>query len=96
MCNDLWTGDGTPYPLEKEMAQHANHGQSESQSAVVGVKISTPCWKVSCVNGFRSRLVTLSCPSDAYFVYASCPMRYLTQLTYFSFRLIILKSEILS
>ena len=31
MWNDLWTGDGTLYPPEVELAQHANHGQSESR-----------------------------------------------------------------
>ena len=55
--NDLWTGDGTLYPPEVELAQHANHGQSEIQSAG-GVETSTPCGEVSCVDGFRSRHVT--------------------------------------
>ena len=31
MWNDLWTGDGTLYPPEVELAQHANHGQSENR-----------------------------------------------------------------
>ena len=66
MWNDLWTGDGTLYPHEVEMAQHTNHGQSESQSAG-GIGISTRCGEISCVDGFRSRNVTLSCPGDAYF-----------------------------
>ena len=26
--NDLWTGDGTLYPSEVELAQHTNHRQS--------------------------------------------------------------------
>ena len=95
MWNDLWTGDGTLYPPEVELAQHANHGQSESQSAG-GVGISTPCGEVSCVDGFRSRHVTLSCPGDAYFVYESCPMRDQTKLTCFHFHLIKLESKILS
>ena len=30
MWNDLWTEDGTLYPPEVELAQHANHGQSEN------------------------------------------------------------------
>ena len=30
MWNDLWTGGGTLYPPEVELAQYANHGQSES------------------------------------------------------------------
>ena len=34
MWNDLWTVDGTLYPPEVELVQHANHGQSESQSPV--------------------------------------------------------------
>ena len=51
MRNDLWTGDGTLYPPEVELDQHANHGQSESQSAG-GVGISTPCGEVSCVDRF--------------------------------------------
>ena len=73
MWNDLWIGDGTLCPPEVELAQHANHDQSESHSAG-GVGISTPCGKVSCVDGFRSRHVTLSCRGDAYFVYESRPM----------------------
>ena len=51
MWNDLRTGDGTLYLPEEELAQHTNHGQSESQSAG-GVGISTPCGEVSCVDGF--------------------------------------------
>ena len=31
MWNDLWTGDGTLYPPEVELAQHTNHGQSENR-----------------------------------------------------------------
>ena len=31
MWNDLWTVDGTLYPPEVELAQHANHGQSENR-----------------------------------------------------------------
>ena len=46
MWNDLWTGDGTLYPPEVELAQHANHGQSESQSAG-GVGVSIPFREVS-------------------------------------------------
>ena len=61
-----------------------------------GVGISTPCGEVSCVDGFRSRPVTLSCPGDAYFVYESCPMRDQTKLTCLYFRQIKLESEILS
>ena len=48
---DRWTGDGTLCPPKVELAQHAHHGQSESQSAG-GVGISTPCGEVSCVDGF--------------------------------------------
>ena len=70
------------YPPEVELAQHANHGQSESQSAG-GVGISTPYGEVSCVYGFWSRHVTLSCAGDAYFVYQSCPMPDQTKLTFF-------------
>ena len=51
MWNDLCTGDGTLYPPEVELDQHANHGQSESQPAG-GVGISTPCGEVSCADGF--------------------------------------------
>ena len=29
MWNDLWTGDGTLYPVEVELAQHANHDQQK-------------------------------------------------------------------
>ena len=29
MRNDIWTGGGTLHPPEMELAQHANHGQSE-------------------------------------------------------------------
>ena len=36
MWNDLWTGDGTLYPPEVELAQHANHGQSESRPVGLG------------------------------------------------------------
>ena len=73
MWNDLWTGDGTRYPLEVELASNATHGKSGSQSAV-GVRIYTPWGGVSCVDGFGSWLVTLSCPGNAYFVYESCLM----------------------
>ena len=31
MWNDLWTGDGTLYLPEVELAQHTNHGQSENR-----------------------------------------------------------------
>ena len=31
MWNDLWTGDGTLYPPEVELAQHTNHDQSENR-----------------------------------------------------------------
>ena len=31
MWNDLWTGNGTLYPHEVKLAQHANHGRSESR-----------------------------------------------------------------
>ena len=84
------------YRLEND-ANFVNHlhGHPESQSAG-GVGISTPWGEVSCVYGFRSRHVTLSCPGDAYFVYESCPMRDQTKLTCFYFRLIKLESEILS
>ena len=34
--NDLWTGDGTLYPPEVELAQHANHGQSENRPVGLG------------------------------------------------------------
>ena len=40
MWKDLWTGDGTLYVPEVELAQHANYGQSESPSDG-GVGIST-------------------------------------------------------
>ena len=46
MSKVLWTGDGTLFPNEVELAQRANHGQSESQSAGV-VGISTPCREIS-------------------------------------------------
>ena len=36
MWNDLWTGDGTLYPLEVELAQHTNHGQSENRPVGLG------------------------------------------------------------
>ena len=45
MWNDLWTGDGTLYPPEVELAQRTNHGQSEKSTG--GVGISTPCGNVS-------------------------------------------------
>ena len=31
MSNDLWTENGTLYPPEVELAQLANHGQSENR-----------------------------------------------------------------
>ena len=37
MWNDLWTGDGTLYPPEVELAQHANHGQSENRPVGLGI-----------------------------------------------------------
>ena len=52
-----------------------------------GLGISTPCGEVSCVDGSRPRLVTLSCPGDAYFVYESWPISDQTKLTFFCFRL---------
>ena len=51
MWKDLWTGDETLYPPDLDLVQHANHGQSESQSTGV-VKISAPYVEVSCVDGF--------------------------------------------
>ena len=36
MWNDFWTGDGTLYPPEVELAQHANNGQSESWPGELG------------------------------------------------------------
>ena len=68
MWNHLWTGDGTLYPPEVELAQHANDSQSGNRP--VGLGFSITCGEVSCVDGFRS----LSCPGDAYFVCESCPM----------------------
>ena len=93
MWDDLWTGDETLYHPEVELAQHANHGQSESQSAG-GVGISTPCGEVSCADGFRSRHVTLSCPGDAHLVHESCPMRDKKKTDIFASK--TLESEILS
>ena len=31
LCNELWTKDRTQCPPEVELAQHANHGQSENR-----------------------------------------------------------------
>ena len=45
MWNDLWTGDGTLYPPEVELAHHTNHGPIRKSAG--GVGISTPCAKVS-------------------------------------------------
>ena len=36
MWNDLWTGDGTLYPPEVELAQHANHGQTQNRPVGLG------------------------------------------------------------
>ena len=36
MWNDLWTGDGTLYPPEVELAQHTNHGQSGNRPVALG------------------------------------------------------------
>ena len=47
------------------------------------------------MDGFRSQHVTLSCPSDAYLVYESCPTSDLTKLKCF-FLSKELESEILS
>ena len=66
---------------EVELAEHAKHGQSESQSAG-GVAIPHRAGK-SRVDKFQSRHMTLSCPGDAYFVYESCPMRDQTKLANF-------------
>ena len=53
-----------------------------------GVGISIPCGDAACVDGFRSRRVTLSCPDDAYFVYESWQMRDQKKMTYFYYRVI--------
>ena len=34
--DDLWTGDGTLYPPEVELAQHTNHGQPENSPVGLG------------------------------------------------------------
>ena len=34
--NDFWTGDGSPYTPEVELAQHTNHGQSENRPVGLG------------------------------------------------------------
>ena len=36
MWNDLWTGDGSLYTPEVELAQHAHHGQSENRPVGLG------------------------------------------------------------
>ena len=90
MSNDLWTGSGTLYPPEVELAQHANHGQSENRPVGLGFP--------HCAGRYHVWMdsAPVSCPGDAYFVYESCPMRDQTKLTCFYFRLIKLESEILS
>ena len=100
MWNDLWTGDGTLYPREVELAQHTNHDQSENRSVGLGFPHRAgryqPGWypgsspgrrSCRCVDGFRSRYVTLSCPGDAYFVYESWRMNDQTKITSLYFRL---------
>ena len=81
MWNDLWIGDGTLYPLEVELVQHTNYGQSENRPVGLGFLhragryqpglfpgSSSGCRSCGCVDGFLSRHVTLSCPGDAFFV----------------------------
>ena len=85
MWNDLWTGDGTLYTPEVELAQHANHGR-------VGLGFPHRAGKYHVWMDSDPLL----CSGDAYFVYKSCPMSDQTKLTCFYFRLIKLESEILS
>ena len=94
LCVDLWTGYRTLYIPEVELAQHANHGQSENRP--VGLRFPhraeryqserCPCsspgfLSCRCVDEFGSRHVTLSFPGDAYFVYETWPMSYPTRVT---------------
>ena len=88
--NDLSTGDGTLYPPEVELAQHANHSRSENRPVGLGFPHRAGRYHVS------MNYDPLSCPGDAYFVYESCPMSDQIEMTCFNFRRIKLKSEILS
>ena len=99
-----------PYPPGVELAQQTNHSQTEigrwgsdfhTGRGGINPDDIRVCPRVVgvvdvCVDGFRSRHVTLSCPGDAYFVYEPRPMSDQTKMTCFFFRLIKLESEILS
>ena len=63
MWNDLWTGDGTLYPPEVELAQHANHGQSENRPVGLGLPHRAGSYNVWMDSD------PLSCPGDAYLDY---------------------------
>ena len=89
MWNDLCTGDGTLYPPEVELAQHANYGQSENRPVGLGIPNRAGRYHVWMESD------PLSCPSDAYFVYESCQMSDQTKQTCFYLRQKILESEIL-
>ena len=93
-------GNGTLYPPEVELAQHTNHDQSENRTVGLGIPHragryepglypdSSPGFQsCRCVDGFRSRHVTLSCPGEAYFGYEPWPMSDQTKMACFYFRI---------
>ena len=75
--NDLWTGYGTLYPPEVELAQRANHGQSENRPMGLGFAHLAGMYHVWMDSDPPSY------PGDAYFVYEPCLMSDQTQLTCF-------------
>ena len=76
MRSDLWTGHETLYPPKVELAQYTNHGNSGNRPTMrLGFShragryqpgwypgSSPGCRSCRCVDGFRSRHLTLSCP----------------------------------
>ena len=79
-----------------------NNGQSENRPVWLGFPhragryqpgwyscLSPGCRSWKCVDGFRSRHVTLSCPGDAFFLCESWPMSDQAKLTCLYFRLLV-------
>ena len=62
MWNDLWTRDGTLYPPEVELAQHANHGQSVNRP--VGLRFPHRAGRIVCgwiPIPYRARVTPIVC-----------------------------------
>ena len=102
MWNDLWTGDGTLSSRGRAGSTYESYcSQSEIDRwgwdfHTVRRGINPDDIRVRprvvavvdvCVDGFRSRHLTLSCPGDAYFVYEPQPMSDQTKTACFYFRL---------